>query len=122
MKSATEFCIPKFIKVFSINSIADWKKFIKYVNGVKYSGMEWQADAFAGLVLVPTEILRGYFSKELLNFLPQIRRVQSRGIPRHVYLDYFIDVISDILAKRFNVSRKTVTIRVERESLQSEVP
>lgn len=87
-----------------------WKAFIGSISDKDFGYLEYQANEFAGQVLMPTqEMLRDVeFCKEtILEHMPDAREDR----------DAFRDFIGACLAKRFEVSHQTATIRMDRENV-----
>lgn len=84
--------------------------------------MEYQADAFAGLVLVPKSRLKVEFDKHLQSLKPQIEQAQSKGLGKTDYVEPVLHAIADELSRKFEVSSAVITIRMEFDSLHDKVP
>ena len=60
------FFLHKYIfSLFDFESPAEWRNFILNVPDKEYSGFEWQANEFAGRLLVPFSKLKNEFDKAL---------------------------------------------------------
>ena len=83
----------------------EWKKFIKEFPEKEYSWFEWQANEFAGLVLVPCHHLakRLHYHKKQIEALG----VKDQGV---IY-----DRIVELLSQDFVVSREVIQRRLKRE-------
>lgn len=98
-----------------IESVADWEKVQAEIGDDDYKWFEWQANCFAGLVLVPGDLLK-----------PAFRAVTDRlvkgGIPL-LKIDHHptrAAVVGE-LAGQFAVSEQTMEIRLERDGLLAKV-
>lgn len=97
-------------EVFSQIEFSDtssWKDVIANIPEREYGFLEWHADSFAGLVLVPRERLREAFSRAA-------KKAKDFGIE--------IDgpargTIEGYIAQEFAVSPMTIHIRMERDQL-----
>jgi hypothetical protein len=97
---------------FGISSPEDWKDFILNVPENEYRNFEWQANEFAGRLLVPYPVLESEVKKtskvlkknNLLTFL-------------EMDSDAVLSRISPTLCKPFGVSTEVIERRVKRERL-----
>ncbi|UCB57191.1 MAG: ImmA/IrrE family metallo-endopeptidase [Candidatus Omnitrophota bacterium] len=90
-------------------------EFITTINEMplKERGMvEWQADEFAGLILVPREFLEEKFKKALTR-AEEVLNTSFKDSP-----DFVIDVAIAYLAQDFAVSADVARIRLERDGLK----
>ena len=100
-----------YIKL-GIDSPESWKDFILYVPENEYISFEWQANEFAGRLLVPYAELKKEVEKigeilkenDLLTFL-------------EMDSDAVLSRISPMLCKPFGVSTEVIERRVKREGL-----
>ncbi len=93
-----------------ISSIPDWKRVYQDL-GADYKWFEFQANSFAGLVLVPPSTLKNQFEKI-------VGEADSAGIKRaklfeHPQRQHLIER----LAQDYRVSEYTMEIRLEKDSL-----
>jgi len=95
-----------------ISSPEDWKDFVLNMPDKEYSSFEWQANEFAGRLLVPRQ--------RLISELEKIFEV----IKEHELIGYLkedpkavLSRISPTLCKPFGVSSEVIETRVEREEL-----
>lgn len=97
-------------KVTEIESVAAWKEVYRSL-GDDYRWFEFQANSFAGLVLVPPPSLKARFEVRVLE-------VEEAGMPRSVLFDHpqRSQLISR-LARDFSVSELTMEIRLEKDGL-----
>lgn len=93
-------------KELSSNSVVDWKKNIQQLPDKEYSLLEWQAQNFAGLLLVPPEELAW-----------EVQRVQTTLAKNGNEAESWPYLIAAELAVVFDVSAKPVEIRIERDGL-----
>jgi hypothetical protein len=97
---------------FGISSPGDWKDFILNVPENEYKSFEWQANEFAGRLLVPYPVLKTEMEKvgEILeenNLITFLRKDPDAVLSR----------ISPMLCKPFGVSTEVIERRVKREQL-----
>jgi hypothetical protein len=97
---------------FSISDSLAWKGFMENIPDREYGFFEYQANEFAGRVLVPRERL----VLELKNCL---KKVQEVGLLALVATDpgAVLSSVSPTLCKPFGVSDQVIERRVEREGL-----
>lgn len=90
---------------------SEWKRFVKEIDEETYGWLEWQAYAFAGLILVP--------SLPLKQSLDQARRLAiRRGLSSSkIENDVARFVIAAWLAKRFDVSSQVIEKRLDKDQL-----
>jgi Zn-dependent peptidase ImmA (M78 family) len=97
---------------FGIRSPEEWKDFLLYVPENEYRNFEWQANEFAGRLLVPRQELEakmenvGDVLKEN-NLIPFLKKDPDAVLSR----------ISTMLSKPFGVSTEVIEKRVKRERL-----
>jgi Zn-dependent peptidase ImmA (M78 family) len=91
-----------------IESVADWRR-VQSDLGADYSWFEFQANAFAGLVLVPEEILRHEFRQAA-------HEAASAGVPtERLVLFPARQHLIRRLATRFAVNEQVMEIRLEKD-------
>jgi hypothetical protein len=97
------------------SEIGAWKEFICNEVGEKdYGKLEYQAYTFAGLVLVPPELLH----KQLR---AAIAMAESRGMTIQADSDLARDAIEGYLSKQFVVSRDVIRRRIGYDKLWDDV-
>jgi Zn-dependent peptidase ImmA (M78 family) len=95
-----------------INSVGDWKEYAKNLAGDQHSIMEYQANCFAGLVLVPGDKLK----QKIPAVIEEIKKI-SPELYSKLQKDFIWDVIKDNVASYFEVSKDAIHIRMERDKL-----
>lgn len=96
----------------SLNNSEEWKQFIETVPEREYGYFEYQANEFAGRLLVPRQVLITELEKVLdeirqLNLLEYLKQDPGSVLAR----------ISPALCKPFSVSYDVIERRLEREGL-----
>lgn len=91
------------------------------VDSWDYSKMEYQANMFAGMVLVPPEFLGVEFMEQLRLFEPKIEQIRSNGIRRDAYAPTVLVGIAYILSPKFKVSAEVLRIRIKNDCLEQEI-
>lgn len=99
-------------KKFGITDLDEWKSFMNQLSERQYSFFEFQANEFAGRVLVPKEALRIELEKCLA-------LLKDNGLGDLLVQDpaMTLNHISTTLCKAFGVSHYVVEKRIEREGL-----
>ena len=90
-------------------NIAEWKAVQESIPDREYSSLEFQANEFAGLVLVPPERLKEQFQ------IAKDRAAQG-GVSLENASDSVERMISGHLARAFDVSRDVVTRRLRNDN------
>ena len=93
-------------KHHGFNTTEEWKKFMENFPEDQWSWLEWQANQFAGLILVPSHHLEkrlGYHSKQ----------IKALGIKNE---DVIMDRVVELLAQDFVVSRDVILRRIDKET------
>lgn len=111
----------EYYNKLNFSSISDWESVVEQIDENDRSKMEYQAYTFAGMVLVPTEILRVEFMEQLRLFESQIEQARSNGYSRDAYVPTVLDGIAYGLSPRFDVSAGVLSRRIKKESLEQEV-
>lgn len=97
------------------HTIEEWKKVINDIPEKDHAWYEWQAHAFAGLVLVPADQLRAVVDKHMKAI---IKLLEKDGISPSEAQESIWDRIYDLAAKDFDVSPEVIQRRVTYEKLQ----
>lgn len=90
----------------------EWKDFINSIPDKDHSWLEYQAYAFAGLVLVPAEHLDSLTSD-------CVKKVKGEGISISDNWDFVWERIADYLAKEFQVSSQVIDKRLNKDNIQN---
>jgi Zn-dependent peptidase ImmA (M78 family) len=97
---------------FGISSPEDWKDFILNVPENEYRSFEWQANEFAGRLLVPYPVLESEVKK-----ISKVLKKNNLLTFLEVDSDAVLSRISPTLCKPFGVSTDVIERRVKRERL-----
>ncbi|MGB6044083.1 MAG: ImmA/IrrE family metallo-endopeptidase [Pirellulales bacterium] len=92
------------------HSVADWKAFVNSIPDKEHGWLEYQAYAFAGLVLVPREQLETATRK-------CVDMIRSEGIDLKENWDFAWSRIAAFLSKQFEVSSAVIEKRLEKDRL-----
>lgn len=99
----------------TIQCLADWRQVQDAIGEEAYSWFEWQANSFAGLVLVPGEPLKKAFRDRVV-------ALQHAGIrPEQVHHQPTRQYLIQNLADEFKLSEPTMEIRLEKDGLLAPV-
>ena len=97
-------------KEATITSVAEWKELVNRIDAEAYKWFEWQANAFAGLVLVPEQSLRRAFARKS-------REAAQLGVPLHRLEEYPARAaLGRSLAGEFDVSEQVMEIRLVKDN------
>lgn len=112
----------EYLSKLKFSSISEWVNVVDQLDPADHSKMEYQAYTFAGLVLVPPELLRAEFTNQLSLHAHQITQARSKGINRDDYVDTVVSEIAYGLSPTFEVSTGVLSRRIKFESLDQEIP
>lgn len=97
---------------FDLVDSADWKSFILNVSEIEYSNFEWQANEFAGRLLVPhTELVSAIDHAAIIIKDSELTKFLNNDP------DAVLSRVSPTICKQFGVSADVLKMRVEREGL-----
>jgi Zn-dependent peptidase ImmA (M78 family) len=91
-------------------SVNEWKQFHKEVDETDYNWLEYQAYAFAGLVLVPTGPLKSQFQSAA-------NAAERIGFSRQSDPEAFFEYVTETLREVFQVSDAVIAKRLRSENL-----
>ena len=91
-------------------SLDEWKQFQREVDETDYNWLEYQAYAFAGLVLVPTAHLRAQFQSAA-------EAAERIGFTRQGEAEAFLEYVAEVLREVFQVSDAVIAKRLRYENL-----
>jgi hypothetical protein len=94
----------------SFSTIKEWKRFVNEIDLRDYEWLEWQAYAFAGLILVPSDALKRKMADA-------IRLADARGLSIQKIGDVAKFFIASWLSKEFDVSSQVIEKRMEKDKL-----
>jgi Zn-dependent peptidase ImmA (M78 family) len=97
---------------FDIRTVEDWKNFILNISDYEYSSFEWQANEFAGRLLVPHSDL-------VLSIEQAANIIKENNLTDYLENDpdAVLSRVSPTICKPFGVSADVIKRRVEREDL-----
>ena len=98
-------------EIFDFSNTAEWKEVVTSIDSKKYQFLEYHADNFAGLVLVPSPLLNEMFEEAK-------RKVLDQGFILNDESDVVYGFIHRSIAQRFKVSEDVVRIRCKFEDLK----
>lgn len=91
-------------------TVAEWKKLLNSIPEQEHSWLEYQAYAFAGLVLVPRDPLERETRK-------CVGRIRSEGIDLEANWDFAWSRIAAFVAKQFQVSGEVIEKRLQKDDV-----
>jgi len=100
------------LATFNVNSPEVWKNFILTVSETEYRNFEWQANEFAGRLLVPYPDL----SREIEKVVEVVKKSKLAHYLQNDP-DAVLSRVSPMLCKLFGVSTDVIEKRAEREGL-----
>jgi len=98
------------------SSIASINSYFEFLNNLTEKSkfcFEWQANNFAGCVLIPFEQLQSEYENNIPEVRGLIKKAVSQGVPLRDALAYACDHLAEQLAKPFEVSFHTMRIQLE---------
>lgn len=101
---------PDQIRAVACETPDQWKAAVRSIGPTAYGKMEWQANKFAGCVLVPREHLLGCYQQAG-------RRAQERGIDLASLRDESLRYVTDWIARQFEVSEQVVQFQLELDGI-----
>jgi hypothetical protein len=97
----------------SFRTIAEWKTFVNSIPDKEHGWIEYQAYAFAGLLLVPSEPLA-------IAVRACVDKIKGEGIDLRENWDFAWTRIAAFVAKDFDVSSRVVEKRLEKDGLTND--
>ncbi len=97
-----------------------WQDFIGHVPDMLYRSMEWQANMFAGLVLVTPAHLKREYEHVAAEVCKMMKAAAQESIPREQVVDMAWDELVTRLAPPFGVSEDVIRRRLEFDGFKPE--
>lgn len=107
---------PEIFTELDFADIAGWKEIVAAISPEQYSFLEFHANAFAGLILMPTAELRPIFFEVINKVKKAIPDVDFSDTDTGVR-----EIIEEQVANPFHVSQQVAERRIERDKLWEEV-
>ncbi|NQS98440.1 MAG: ImmA/IrrE family metallo-endopeptidase [candidate division Zixibacteria bacterium] len=107
------FLHPSVFASANYENIEEYKLFQENIDPIEYSNLEWQANLFAALTLVPTKALKEKFD-EGCKLLTQAGYSSLEDL---IESQNFPQFVSTWMAKQFEVSAQVIIRRLKRERL-----
>src|SRR4030043_885605 len=92
-------------------AIQGWKEFINSLTEEEHSWLEYQGYAFAGLVLVPKQSLIKHTNE-------WTKKIKDKGISMEKNWDFAWELITEHVAKSFEVSPDVIEKRLEKDGIK----
>lgn len=102
-----------FIDQLKIESIEEWKKFRQSINAASLRWFEYQANEFAGRLLVPIDRLIALFRTE------RERIIKDQSWNEELTLDEIMEVAAMSISSKFSVSKDVIFIRLQKDKVKS---
>jgi len=102
-------------KELYFDNIKSWKEVYKSIDDDDYQWLEFQANNFAGFVLIPDFSLKSPFNESLNLIKPKIDAVKKNGIAREDYIEHVISLLAIRLSPIFNVSTASMEYRIKND-------
>jgi len=103
----------------SFQSVTEWPTAVcTLLTGEEYKGVEWQAEAFAGLVLVPQDHLRTVFEGQVEDIVERAKAYS--GVSPQICFDICFKVLCERVADQFVVDPIVVGVRCDYDKLSDE--
>jgi len=102
-------------KKVRIDSLHDWKDFQNSLSEKSRGALEWQANAFAGLILVPADHLETAIRSCVRKFAGQWGRAKAAEVSKQALEDRLTQAVSQEICDSFCVSAEVIVRRIERE-------
>ena len=99
-------------KELGFTSVESWKKAVKGIEEKDYAWLEYQADALAGLILVPSAELK----KAAVQALREVKKI-NLDLDNRASNEVAKRYVADNLGKKFQVSATVVQIRLDKDGL-----
>jgi len=103
----------EIVKEFGLNDTSALREFMTNVDSRQYGWLETHANEFAGLILVPPEVLEKSFKSVC-------SELKKEGYSPSADYSIFGEYLIERLAKKFQVSPKVMEIRIRNERLSME--
>lgn len=102
-------------------SIDEWKCFYLDLERGTHGKLEYQANCFAGLVLVPPKDLSRELDSRLSEIASMVDAAKSAGISRNGYVDFVTSQVAAAICRQFEVSSTVVEKRLDFDGLTSRI-
>ncbi len=101
-----------------IESLDTYREFLASLSDEEYYSLEYQADCFAGLFLVPPKQLEEQFKKRVKRVTSFVKN-RLQNTPREHYFDLIKAVLSREMSPFFGIHPTGIKIRLEKDNLLS---
>ncbi len=104
---------------FSFHDVAEWMEQMQDLDEQLYSCMEWQANAFAGQLLVDPEYLAPIFHKHIKKTKTKLK--QPSDYDPQTLFDVCFELICETVADVFYVHPVSIAVRADKMGLSDEL-
>jgi hypothetical protein len=103
-------------------SVKQWAQVVEQIDPKDHGKMEFQANSFAGLLLVPPNHLKTEFAAGLQSLDSELDQARENGLKRRDYVQYVSEQLAYNLSPRFQVSADVITRRIQYDCLDKLIP
>ncbi len=106
----------KVYESLEFKSVDEWLEVYLSIDDEDYGWLEYQANMFAGFVLIPDYALQPRFDNALQRTHKEIESAKKSNLMRDQYIDFVVSRIARRLAPSFNVSAVCMEKRISLDS------
>jgi Zn-dependent peptidase ImmA (M78 family) len=106
----------KVYESLEFGSVDEWLEAYLSIDDEDYGWLEYQANMFAGFVLIPDYALQPRFEDALRRTHKEIDLAKKSNLVRDQYIDFVVSSIARTLAPSFNVSAVCMETRIARDN------
>jgi hypothetical protein len=99
------------------SSVKQWAQVVEQIDPRDHSKMEFQANSFAGLLLVPPNHLETEFVAGLQSLDSELDQARTNGLKRRDYVQYVLEQLAYSLSPGFQVSTDVMAKRIQYDCL-----
>lgn len=105
------------------SSVTEFKNAIgQHLSDAEYRSMEWQADYFAGCILVPDNLLRKEFGSALEDIQDMLAEWQGGDVPEQTVYELVLTQICEEAGDTFAMSPVCIDTRLHYTGLKEQLP
>jgi Zn-dependent peptidase ImmA (M78 family) len=109
----------QYIQQIGWSSIEEWLTVYENIDDKDIDYMEYQAYVFAGLILVPQNILKRLFVSHLPKLDNLIEEAKRKKLARKDYVETVIFLIAELLSYQFEASKDVIGRRIKFDGLDN---
>ena len=92
---------------------SEWRTFVLGIPDILYGSMEWQANTFAGLVLVPPDSLKQEYGRIVVGIREMMKNPALKRVPKGQVAEIAWEALVTQLAQPFSVSAEVLRRRLD---------